>query len=95
MGNYRKHIVRQPACLGVTLGRKFALRACVVEVHSLYSEFRKATADVDRDVLNTEEYSNMLMEFIKNKGLHAVEEKPILKIDGDRYHVDIEYKVVW
>jgi hypothetical protein len=52
-------------------------------------------ANIDIHTLNTDEYADMVAKFVKDRGLHVVDETPILKIDGDRYHVDIAYRIAW
>ena len=85
------YVTREPSCYGVRLGRKCAIRACVINTPTLRREF-----DVlyDPDT-KTDIWAECVKEFATRKGLKIVSEKPIMMIDGNRYDVDIEYRVVW
>ena len=68
-----------------------AIRACVINTPTLRHEF-DALYDPDT---KTDIWEECVKEFATRKGLKIVSEKPIMMIDGNRYDVDIEYRIVW
>ena len=85
------YVTREPSCYGVRLGRECAIRSCVVNTPTLRREF-DALYDPDTQ---TDIWEELVTEFATRKGLKIVSEKPIMMIDGNRYDVDIEYRIVW
>ena len=85
------YVTREPSCYGVRLGRECAIRACVINTPTLRREFGVL---YDPDT-KTDIWEECVKEFATRKGLKIVSEKPIMMIDGNRYDVDIEYRVVW
>ena len=81
-----------PACYGVKLARDTALRRCVVE-SSLRRDFAKGRIP-DEDL---EHFSKRMSDFIRERGLIIVSEKPIVRIDEDRdrYTADVVFTVAW
>lgn len=85
------YVTREPSCYGVRLGRECAIRACVINTPTLRREF-DVLYDPDTQ---TDIWAECVKEFATRKGLKIVSEKPIMMIDGTRYDVDIEYRIVW
>ena len=85
------YVTREPSCYGVRLGRECAIRACVINTPTLRREF-DVLYDPDTQ---TDIWTECVKEFATRKGLKIVSEKPIMMIDGNRYDVDIEYRIVW
>ena len=88
------YVTREPSCYGVRLGRECAIRACVINTPTLRREF-DALYDPDAKTDISDIWAEYVKEFATRKGLEIVSEKPIMMIDGNRYDVDIEYKIVW
>jgi hypothetical protein len=81
-----------PACYGVKLARKCALRDCVM--HScLYMDFRNGSF-LGEDLKH---FSARMDDFVREKGLRIVKETPIARIDEecDRYVADVEFTITW
>ena len=85
-----RYSVNVPSYYGVSLARKTALRECVMH-SSLRSEFSKGY--VPNETLD--HFSERMDNFIQKKGLHIIEEKPVLSIDGNQYDIDICFTVAW
>lgn len=81
-----------PACYGIKLARKTALRDCVMK-SSLYQEFRKGSF-IGEDL---EHFSKRLDNFILEKEVRIVKETPIARIDEerDRYVADVVFTLAW
>lgn len=79
------------SCYGVKLSRSTALRRCVIEVDNLRDEFYKTVGPM----ASTEEFRKKLTDFVRNKSLRILDEKPIVRIVDDRYRVDVRFKVTW
>ena len=85
------YVTREPSCYGVRLGRECAIRACVINTPTLRHEF-----DVFYDPdTQTDIWAECVKAFATRKGLKIVSEKPVMMIDGNRYDIDIEYRIVW
>lgn len=85
------YAIRIDRCFGVKNSRSMALRRCIIETPSLWNEFSKSydcTA-------STEEIRERFRNFIRDKGLRILDEKPVVRIVDDKYRVDVYFKVTW
>ena len=87
------YTVMVPGCYGVKLGRKTALRECVMKAPGLHYEFMKTIPDIMS--ITTDEHSCRMEYFIKKKGLRILSEKPVARAIDDHYIVDVYYTVTW
>ncbi len=76
---------------GVKTGRSMALRRCVWNTPELRNEFRKTLTYTE----SHEEFDDKTQAFIREKGLRILSEKPIARVNGDRYVVDVYFTVGW
>lgn len=86
---------REPSFFGVSLGRELAIRGCVIGHPVLNHEFNSAISDFERETMSSDIWAGLVTEFAKKKGLKIIDEKPILKIEGNDYRIDIEYTITW
>ena len=87
------YTAKVPGCYGAKLGRKTAYRECVHNVLSLHKEFLATIPDINN--ISTDDYSVRSDYFIKTKGLRILSEKPVARLDGNQYVVDVYYTVTW
>lgn len=78
---------------GVRNARSFALRKCVHEHDILNHEFMRVTTDILK--LSTDEYIKRVGNFIREKGLRIISEKPVVRTKNDRYVVDVYFTIAW
>ena len=83
--------VKIERCFGVKIARSAALRKCVFNTPSLRSEFYSIVNFEN----SNEEFSKKLTDFIRNKGLRILDEKPVAHIVDGNYRVDVYFKVTW
>lgn len=79
----------------VEFNRRMALKKCVLRTPRLNNEFHKT---VECDVLDPtwkEEFTTKLNDFIKEKGLHIIDEKPFVTIEDGKYKTFVSYQVSW
>ena len=86
---------REPSFFGVRLGRELAIRGCVIGNSLLHHEFHNTISNFERKIMPSDIWAGLISEFAKKKGLRIIDEKPILKIEGNDYRVDIEYTITW
>ena len=86
---------REPSFFGVSLGRELAIRGCVIANSLLNHEFNSTISDFERKFMPSDIWAGLIAEFAKKKGLRIIDEKPILRIEGNDYRVDIEYTITW
>jgi hypothetical protein len=77
---------------GVRTARNIALKRCVFDHAQLYAEFMQKYFRIG---MSTDEYTEAKRNFIKEKGLRIISEKPVARTEGDRYVVDVYFTVAW
>lgn len=87
------YTTKVPGCYGAKLGRKTAYRECVHNVLSLHTEFLSIIPDIMN--ISTDDYTVRSDHFIKAKGLRILSEKPVARLEGNHYVVDVYYTVTW
>lgn len=81
-------------CYGTKLARTMALRKCAHENPVLHREFMDCVWDSLHN-MSTDEYSRRSAEFVREKGLRIISEKPVARIKDDRYVVDVYFTIAW
>ena len=75
----------------VKFARSQALRKCVFDTPDLTREFYK--------IINVEDirdqFREKLRKFISDNELRIISEKPVARVKGDRYEVDVYFKITW
>lgn len=77
---------------GVSGGQKLALMKCIHENVFLHREFMDTRYERN---MSTDRYREVVRDFIEAKGLTIVDEKPVARVKGDRYVVDVHYTITW
>ena len=76
------------------MARSMALRKCAHEDPRLHCEFMDHVRDT-LHTISTDEYSRKVAEFIREKGLRIISEKPVARTKNDRYVVDVCFTIAW
>jgi hypothetical protein len=79
---------------GLKSSRSRALRKCVSESPILHGEFMDRVRGTIMS-MSTDEYSKQISDFIREKGLRIISEKPVARIKDDRYVVEVYFTIVW
>lgn len=82
-------------CRDIELNRTSALKKCVLNVKSLKDEFYKS---VDFSVFDpdfADKLNIRMFDFIKEKGLHIIDENPVVVIEDGRYEIVVNYIIGW
>lgn len=79
----------------VEANRNFALRQCVTDVDRLRKEFYSTITFSITDPDWRDKFSLCLSDFIKNKGLWILTEKPVVIVKDGKYEIEVNYVVGW
>ena len=82
-------------CRDVEANRNFALWHCVTDVDSLRKEFYSTITFSITDPDWRDKFSLCLSDFIKNKGLCILTEKPVVIVKDGKYEIEVNYVVGW
>ncbi len=89
-----KYSVVVEGIFGVKGVMELALHKCAHKAPSLHREWMDRYGDRICG-MSTDEYRMNVDEFIKEKGLRVVDAKPVARVEGDRYVVDVYCTVAW
>ena len=82
-------------CRDVEFNRRMALERCVLRTPRLNNEFYKTLECYVFDPNWKEEITTKLNDFIKEKGLYIIDEKPFVTIEDGKYKTFVSYQVSW
>ena len=79
----------------VKFARSQALRKCVFDTPDLKQEFYKIINVEDNSDQFRDQFREKLRKFISDNELRIISEKPVARVKGDRYAVDVYFKITW
>lgn len=82
-------------CHDVEFNRRMALERCVLRTPRLNNEFHKTVGYDVFDPNWKEKIMSKLYDFIKEKGLHIIDEKPFVTIEDGKYKTFVSYQISW
>ena len=88
-------LIIELVCRDVEFNRRMALEKCVLRTPRRDNEFHKTLECDIFDPNWKEEITTKLNDFIKEKGLHIIDEKPFVTIEDGKYKTFVSYRVSW
>lgn len=82
-------------CRDIEVNRTMALQRCVMNVTRLREEFYDS---IDFSVIDPnwrDKFRLRMSDFIKEKGLRIIEEKPFVTVEDGKYEIAVTYMIAW